>query len=77
MNNPIFNAIEAGSYTAGEAIELDAMLSKVVPSEVPDDKVKSMIDYIDFRFLHQAVVPSMQDDLRQLHRALSDRHFAA
>ncbi|AJY50430.1 hypothetical protein [Halomonas sp. KO116] len=52
MNNPIFNAIEAGSYTAGEAVELDAKLSKVVPSEVPDDKVKSMIDYIDFRFLH-------------------------
>ncbi len=77
MNNSIFNAIETGTYNADEAVELDALLSKVEPSEVPDEKVKSMIDYIDFRFLQQAVVPSMQDDLRQLHQALSDRHFAA
>ncbi|MCD0280286.1 hypothetical protein JWH04_15340 [Xanthomonas melonis] len=77
MNHSIFDAIETGSYTASEAVELDAMLSKVIPSEVPDDQVKSMIDYIDFRFLHEAVAPSLQDDLRELHQALSDRQFAA
>ncbi len=77
MNNSIFDAIESGSYSAEEAIELDVKLSKVEPSEVPDHQLKSMIDYIDFRFLHEAVLPSLQDDLRKLHQALSDRCFAA
>ena len=77
MIHSILKSIENGSYTADEAVELDSMLSRVVPSEVPDDKLKSTIDYIDFRFLHQAVVPSIQDNLRKLHQALSDRHFAA
>jgi hypothetical protein len=77
MKNSIFDAIESGSYSADEAVKLDATLSKVLPSEVPDHQVKSMIDYIDFRFRHKAVVPSVQHDLLQLHQALSVRYFAA
>lgn len=77
MNNSIFDAIETGSHSAEEAIALDVRLSKVKPSEVPDHQLKSMIDYIDFRFLRGAVVPSLRDDLRKLHQELSDRHFAA
>ena len=77
MNNSIFDSIESGSHSAEEAIALDERLSKVEPSEVPDHQIKSIIDYIDFRFLHGAVVPSLRDDLRKLHQALSDTHFAA
>lgn len=77
MNNSIFDKIEFGSYDAGESVELDARLSQIAPSEVPDHQVKSMIDYIDFRFLHEAVMPIFQDDLRKLHQALSERYFAA
>lgn len=76
MNNSIFEAIESGTYTAKEASVLDASLSKVDSSEVPDHQLKSMIDYIDFRFLHEAVAPILRDDLSKLHKALSDRYFA-
>ena len=77
MNQNIFDAIESGSCSADEAIEIDTNLSKAQPSEVPDHQLKSMIDYIDFRFLRKAVVPSLQDALRKLHKALSERYFAA
>lgn len=77
MIKNIFDAIESGSYSADEAIEIDTNLSKVQPSEVPDHQLKSMIDYIDFRFLKETIEPSLQDDLRKLHQALSERYFAA
>lgn len=77
MNNSVFDAIESGAHSAEEASALDASLSKVKPGEVPDHQLKSMIDYIDFRFLHEAVSPSLRDDLSKLREALSDRYFAA
>ena len=77
MKRTVFDAIESGSYNADEAIDIDTNLSKVSPAEVPDHQLKSMIDYLDFRFLHGAVAPNLQDNLHSLHKALSDRYFAA
>jgi|GEM_PF-3575026 len=77
MSNSIFDAIESGVHSAEQASSLDARLSKVEPNDIPDHQLKSMIDYIDFRFLHGSIAPGLRDDLSKLHKELSDRHFAA
>ena len=77
MSNSIFDAIESGVHSAEQASALDIRLSNIEPSDVPDHQLKSMIDYIDFRFLHGSVAPALRDDLSRLHKELSGRHFAA
>lgn len=76
MSNSIFDDIESsGMHSAEQASVLDIRLSKINPSDVPDHQLKSMIDYIDFRFLHESVAPALHDDLIKLHKELSDRFF--
>jgi len=80
MKNPptIFDVIESGSFfSAEESIELDIKLSKSQANEVPVRQIKSMMDYIDFRFLQNSVTPSIQGQLQELHSALSKRYFNA
>ena len=77
MNAPVIDAIQSISHTSSKALEIDALLSKFDPSEIPDHQLKSVIDYIDFRFLYGAVLPELHDDLQKLHASLSDRYFAA
>ncbi|WP_419697314.1 hypothetical protein ACN2CC_35515 (plasmid) [Mesorhizobium muleiense] len=67
----IFDTIESGSFTADEAMEIDAKLSLVQVQDIPEHQVKSMMDYIDFRFLHNAVVPAIKADLENLQNAAS------
>ena len=77
MSASVIDAIESVSHTSSEALEIDALLSKFDPSEIPDHQLKSVIDYIDFRFLYKAVPSELHDDLKNLHASLSDRYFAA
>lgn len=77
MNASVIDAIESISHTSSEALEIDAILSKSDPGEIPDHKLKSVIDYIDFRSLYKAVPPELRGDLQKLHASLSNRYFAA
>ena len=71
----IFDTIETGSFAADEAMEIDAKLSRVQVHEIPEHQVKSMMDYINFRILHDAVMPAVKVDLENLQNALSERYF--
>lgn len=71
---PLFDALESNrNFSSEAAIEIDIKLSNVLVNEVPDHKTKSVMDYIDFRFLHKAVIPFIQIQLQALHDALSKR----
>ena len=74
--NSIFDSIESGSFNSEEAAEIDVKLSKLSASEVPEHQIKSIMDYIDFRLLHEAAPLNAREDLQLLHMALSKKHFS-
>lgn len=73
--NSIFDSIESGSFNSEEAAEIDVKLSKVSALEVPEHQIKSMMDYINFRLLQEAVPLHAREELEFLYMNLSKRHF--
>lgn len=60
----IFDVIEAGSFPAEEAVEVDIKLSKVEAIDIPSIQVKSIMDYINLSLLCAVVFPACQGGLQ-------------
>lgn len=76
MNNihALFNAIESGENVSSKrATEIDESLSRIHGHEIPEKYASSMMDYINFRLLHNSAEEPVRTKLQSIYEFLSER----